>query len=137
MTYRFAELLFVVLVVLVGACSNGPTSTPAAAPTPTHEGADAPAVADASPSPSTLTIARSRIALEEGRDHHTTFTMSGPDGASLYVVGGTNGWTTITDEILRTPIAPDGSLGAFAAAGRLPEPRAGHTTVIVGRHVIV
>jgi hypothetical protein len=52
-------------------------------------------------------------------------------------MGGTNAWATIYDDIVRAPILPDGSLGAFVQVGKLAEPRAGHSAVLVGRQIIV
>ncbi len=55
----------------------------------------------------------------------------------VYVMGGTDGWGPVHADILRAPIQSDGSLGRFEKVGELPEPRAGHTTVVIGRKILV
>lgn len=87
---------------------------------------------------STLTIARSPIEIAPKRDHHTTFVAEAGGKAYLYVMGGgTDGNTTIFDDIQRAAIGEDGALSSFEPAGHLPEPRLGHTSVVMGRYVVV
>jgi hypothetical protein len=82
-------------------------------------------------------VAPSPISLPGPRDHHTTAVIQVAGKPYLYVVGGTNAWMTIYDQILRAPIAQDGSLGAFESIGKLREPRAGHAMIVIDDHVIV
>jgi hypothetical protein len=78
---------------------------------------------------STLAFTRSKAELPAPRDHHTTLVAEPGGEPYLYVFGGgTDGNTTI---------GSDGSLGAFEEIGELPEPRLGHTTVLIGNRVIV
>ncbi len=58
-------------------------------------------------------------------------------GKYVYVVGGQNN-TGNLDRVERAPIASDGSLGGFEAAGVLTAtPRAGHTTAVIGNNLYV
>jgi hypothetical protein len=87
---------------------------------------------------STLTMAGSPVTISPKRDHHTTLVAELDGKAFVYVFGGgTDQNETIYDDIQRAPIAEDGSLGAFETIGKLPEPRLGHTTVLVGDRIIV
>lgn len=52
----------------------------------------------------------------EPRDHHATFVWTGASGPALYVVGGFDGG--VFTNAWRADIAADGSLGAWADAGR-------------------
>src|SRR5262249_39904955 len=94
-----------------------------------------PPPADAPPPPAdpTLHIASSSVTVSPVRDHHVTVIV----GSFLYVIGGTDAWTTIHDDVLRAHIGEDGSLGAFEHIGTLPEPRAGHAAVVVGQHFVI
>jgi hypothetical protein len=99
------------------------------------------AASDAAPSidagPQTLSIARSPRMLPNVRDHHTTTVIQSGDKAFLYVIGGTNRWTAIYDDVLRAPIEANGSLGEFVKVATLPEPRAGHAAVVVDGHLVI
>ena len=94
--------------------------------------------ADAGGCASTLTFIRSPTELPGPRDHHTTLVAEPGGKPYLYVFGGGKDEnTTIYRDVLRAPIGNDGSLGAFEEIGELPEPRLGHTTVLIGDRVIV
>ncbi len=70
------------------------------------------------------------------RDHHVTFVVESNVGPALYVFGGTNAWQTQYDDIQRAKISPDGTILAFEPIGTLPEARAGHCGVLVGKTAI-
>jgi len=76
-----------------------------------------------------LSVARAAVVIAPARDHHTTMVIELASGPWLYVIGGTENWSTLHDDVQRAKIGPDGSLGAFESAGKLPQPRAGHCTV--------
>jgi hypothetical protein len=87
---------------------------------------------------STLSVARTDVAVTPGRDHHVTFVAESGDGPSLYVLGGgTAGLSTLLSDVQRAPLGESGTIDAFLPAGELPEPRAGHTAVVLGEHVVV
>jgi hypothetical protein len=87
---------------------------------------------------STLTVTTSSEAITPARDHHATFVFEASDGPYLYVVGGgADELETLFDDIQRAPIAADGSIGPFKPVGTLREPRAGHTAVLLGGHLVV
>jgi hypothetical protein len=71
------------------------------------------------------------------RDHHTTFVVESGASAFLYVIGGTDNWTTTHDDVQRTRLHDDGTLDAFERVGTLPGRRAGHATAVVGKTVVV
>jgi hypothetical protein len=135
-----------VLVGLLASCSNRVSTTAAdSTPPPPMIDAGPPVTDGSSPSPAdhagaddkTLSIARSPRSVKLVRDHHTTNVIVVGGKPYLYVIGGTNAWTTIYDDVLRAPIGDDGSLGEFEPAGALPEPRAGHAAVVLGNWIIV
>lgn len=77
-----------------------------------------------------VAVTRSSVTLTPARDHHTTAVVETSSGAWLYVLGGTDSWEAIYDDILRAKInTADGTLGAFEKVGKLPVPRAGHCMV--------
>lgn len=55
-----------------------------------------------------------------------------PAGPWLYVVGGTDAWEVMHNDVQRAKIGTDGKLGAFEKVGILPDPRAGHCMVKKG-----
>jgi hypothetical protein len=130
--------MLLVTATVLAACSARPSdgggAAPADATTPTPP-PDAPP--DAAPADPTLSISRSATTMAKPRDHHTTFVVESGGGASVWVIGGTNAWTTIYDDVLRAPIHDDGSLGAFEQVGTLPAARAGHTAVLLGSELVV
>jgi hypothetical protein len=85
----------------------------------------------------TLAVETSPTELVPVRDHHTTHVVETSSGPYLYVVGGTDAWTTIHADIQRAKIAPDGSISAFEKIAELKEPRAGHCTVIAKGRITV
>lgn len=76
-----------------------------------------------------VTVQRSTVAIDPVRDHHTAAVIETTTGPYLYVIGGTDAWASLHEDIQRAKISEDGSLGPFEPAGRLPGPRAGHCTV--------
>lgn len=86
---------------------------------------------------STLTWVVSPQVIAPVRDHHTTTVLEARGRPFVYVIGGTDGWATVHSDVLRAPIQSDGSLGPFEKIGDLPQSRAGHTTVVVGRQILV
>lgn len=96
-----------------------------------------PRAGESSACDTSLTIRRTSRTIRPARDHHTTTVIEIGGVAYLYVIGGTSAWETIYDEVLRAPIGEDGALGAFELVAALPAPRAGHATVLVGKHLVV
>lgn len=133
--------------VLVVACSGSSGSSPADPATNLDAGAADPSADASCPFGSHLDdgerhcVTRLTIATSPQttgrRDHHTTNIITTRGGPYLYVMGGTNAWTTIYDDIVRAPISADGSLGTFETVGHLPQSRAGHTTALMGNHLVV
>ncbi|MBX3209135.1 MAG: hypothetical protein KF764_29145 [Labilithrix sp.] len=76
-----------------------------------------------------LGVSRSPTTIAPARDHHTTMVIETTSGHWLYVIGGTDAWETLHDDVQRARIADDGSLGAFEQVGKLPVARAGHCMV--------
>ena len=76
-----------------------------------------------------LGVTRSPTTIAPARDHHTTMVLETTSGVWLYVIGGTDAWESLHDDVQRAPIAADGSVGAFERVGTLPAPRAGHCMV--------
>ena len=74
--------------------------------------------------------------LAHARDHHVTFIAETPAGNFLYVAAGINA-TSIFNGIERAPIAADGTLGAFTAAGTIPKGVAGAGLAQVGNAVVM
>src|SRR5438067_2152208 len=63
--------------------------------------------------------------LAPGRDHHGTFVVEAGGQAFLYVIGGTDHFTSfLLDDVERAPIAADGTLGNLSQVGKLPHPLA-------------
>ncbi len=79
-----------------------------------------------------ITVERSSTQIAPVRDHHATAVVETTSGPWLYVIGGTDAWNTLHNDVLRAPIGDGGKLGAFESAGTLPEPRAGHCMVKKG-----
>lgn len=79
-----------------------------------------------------LTVERSSTQIAPVRDHHATAVVETTSGPWLYVIGGTDAWNTLHNDVLRAPIGDGGKLGAFESAGTLPAPRAGHCMVKKG-----
>ncbi len=75
-------------------------------------------------------------ALPSGRDHHGTFVTQGGRQAWLWVVGG-NDYKTMMSDTWRSPISADGSLGAWAAGPPLPAKNAGMGVATNNRFVIL
>lgn len=99
-------------------------------PSPCAEGAYRAGSGDCEPFPS-LSIAPSDARIAPVRDHHVTMVIEA-GGPFLYVLGGTDGWRVVHDDVQRARIGEDGALGPFEPAGELPEPRAGHCAVPLG-----
>jgi Kelch motif len=108
--------------------SSPPPETSTPAPEPCAEGTYRVSTGSCVPFPG-LSVQRSPTKIAPARDHHTTMVIETTSGPWLYVVGGTDAWETIHDDVQRARIAEDGSLGAFELAGKLPAPRAGHCMV--------
>src|SRR5687768_5909842 len=107
---------FLLASLLLAACSSTTIET---APPPANDGQppeDAPVDATPKPPPS-LTFARSDVAIDPGRDHHTTMVIETASGPWLYVVGGTDAWQLMHNDVQRARIGKDGKLGAFESAG--------------------
>lgn len=121
------------LLFQLAACSSSTTNEPAPAPGTGEPKAEEPPV-EATPAPPApkLTFERSDVAIEPGRDHHTTMVIETASGPWLYVIGGTDAWETMHNDVQRAKIGTDGKLGAFEKAGILPDPRAGHCMVKKG-----
>ncbi len=118
------------------ACSNAATPTDTGAPPIDTPPADTPPpVCDpgtyrngesgACQGFASLAVNRSPVQISPVRDHHSAKVVETSDGPYLYVLGGTDVWKTIHDDIQRAKINADGTLGAFAKIGSLPAPRAG------------
>ncbi len=75
--------------------------------------------------------------IMKARDHHITFAAKSPAGKFLWVAGGVQDMTVALQSIERAPIESDGSVGAWEAAGVLPEPMVGHSVAQVGDVVVV
>jgi len=82
-------------------------------------------------------VKRSDVAIGPVRDHHATMVREVGGTPYLYVFGGTEDWKVMHDDVQRAPIRPDGSLGAFEPAGKLPAPRAGQCIVKVEDRYLV
>ncbi|MBX3211396.1 MAG: hypothetical protein KF850_05135 [Labilithrix sp.] len=76
-----------------------------------------------------IAVSRSPTTIAPPRDHHTTLVRETASGVWLYVIGGTDAWDTLHDDVQRARIADDGSVGAFEEVGKLPAPRAGHCMI--------
>lgn len=74
--------------------------------------------------------------LTTARDHHVTFAATTPAGDFLYVAGGANAYTILTN-IERAPIEKDGSLGVFQSDVPLPEGLAGAGLAQIGNTVVI
>jgi len=132
----FASLLF------LSACSTSEPSTPGTgAPPPTGETTPTPVTceegsyvtsANTCETFPAIAVARSDRSIAPARDHHTTMVIETSSGTWLYVVGGTEGWSDLHDDVQRAKIAENGSLGVFENVGKLPAPRAGHCMVKKG-----
>lgn len=137
----------VVISAVVGACSESESEDGSGGP-------DAPGAGGAAGGPaecesgshlsetggceSTLTTAPAGVTLMPARDHHTTLVAEAGGKAFLFVFGGgTDGNQTIFRDVQRASIADDGSLGPFEKVGEMPEPRLGHTTVIIGNRIVI
>ncbi|HEY8072994.1 MAG TPA: hypothetical protein VIF62_02765 [Labilithrix sp.] len=72
-----------------------------------------------------LTVTRSSQQIAPVRDHHSAEVITTSDGPYLYVLGGTDAWQSIYDDIQRAKIHDDGTLDPFQKIGSLPAPRAG------------
>lgn len=118
--------------LLLAACSSSTTES-ASQPAPAPGATEQPPAADPTPpTPPSLTYERSDVAIDPGRDHHTTMVIETPAGPWLYVVGGTDAWEVMHNDVQRAKIGTDGKLGAFEKVGVLPDPRAGHCMVKKG-----
>jgi hypothetical protein len=126
---RHASLLTALLLV---ACSSSAPIESAPPPAGPETGEQPPAEEAPTPTPSNLTFERSDVAIDPGRDHHTTMVIETASGPWLYVVGGTDAWEIMHHDVQRARIGKDGKLGAFESAGSLPDPRAGHCMVKKG-----
>jgi hypothetical protein len=76
-------------------------------------------------------------AIAKKRDHHITLAAKSAAGKFLWVAGGIQDNSVALASIERAPIASDGSVGAWEAAGALPEPMIGHSVTQVGDSVIL
>jgi hypothetical protein len=76
-------------------------------------------------------------AITKKRDHHVTFAAKSDAGKFLWAAGGIQDNTVALSSIERAPIAEDGSVGAWAGAGALPEPVIGGSVAQVGDAVIL
>src|SRR5688500_18692817 len=122
---------FFLASLLLTACSTSSTESAPKAVDP--GGTEEPPATEAPPAtPPSLTFERSDVAIDPGRDHHTTMVIDTPSGPWLYVVGGTDAWSVMHNDVQRAHIGNDGKLGAFESAGMLPDPRAGHCMVKKG-----
>jgi len=136
----FGRTSFLFAAMIAG-CSTrateGPSSSPDAGTADASVGCPAGSHAEGATCASTLNVARAGTSVRPVRDHHTTSVIETGGAAFLYVIGGTDAWKTLHHDVLRARIQEDGSLGDFEAIGKLPESRAGHTTVVVGHRIVV
>lgn len=84
-----------------------------------------------------LSVSRATTTISPARDHHATFIHEVAGNPYLYVVAGTDAWRSLHDDVQRAPIRPDGTLGAFEPAGKLPQGRAGHCAIARGGHLFI
>jgi Kelch motif len=78
-------------------------------------------------------------AIAPTRDHHGTFVVpAAGGGAVLYVIGGTDHFTSVIyDDVQRAAIAPDGTVGTLQPAGTLPSRLASMGVAVVGDRVVI
>jgi hypothetical protein len=127
---RFKSLSSLLLLV---ACGTSPVS----GTTADAGKAEAAAIDLACDAPS-VSFARAAATLPKAFDHHHTFVREVGGAPYLYVLGGEqDDFAVILDEVLRAPIAADGSLGAFEVVGRIPRGRAGGALAVVGDDVVI
>lgn len=109
-----------------------PEATPDAGQTPADPMPDGGPPLDAGRE-AELSWGLASVKLPAPRDHHATVVS----GSFIYVVGGTDSWDVIGDEIFRFEIDSDGALRPAVKVGRLPQPRAGHTAVVLEKKLVV
>lgn len=108
---RQASFFFASLILV--ACSSS-AETASAPPAATPAPGEQPPVEAAPPAtPDTLTFERSDVAIDPGRDHHTTMVIETASSPWLYVIGGTDAWSVMHNDVQRARIGKDGKLGAF------------------------
>ncbi len=130
------SFLSVALLVVLGACSSTTSST-VAPPVADAGGADATTFACDTPD-TPLTVVRSPLEISPVRDHHVTFVYESKAGAYLYVMGGAqNDFANVWDDVQRSKIAADGSLGAFETISHITGGLAGAALGIIGNTVIL
>ncbi|MEO6417762.1 MAG: hypothetical protein ABIP39_00045 [Polyangiaceae bacterium] len=126
----------VALLAALGACSS--TTTNSATP-PIADGGAADATTFACDTPDTpLTVTRSPLSITPVRDHHVTFVYESKAGPYLYVMGGAqNDFSDVWDDVQRSKIAADGSLGPFETISHITGGLAGAALGIIGNTVIL
>jgi hypothetical protein len=137
--------LLLLLVASLGACSSKTVVEPASPPAgPDDADAGTPNPMDAAPAdtppcaPPAITFKRSSVEITPPRDHHFTMVHEVAGVPYLYVMGGEkDDFATVYDDIQRAKIADDGSLGAFEAAGTIPNGIAGSGFAVVGEDVVL
>lgn len=75
-------------------------------------------------------------ALAAPRDHHAVFAVAGRGTSWLYVAGGTD-YRQFFDGVVRAPIRPDGALGPWEDAGRLPAALGGSSIAVAGGFAVL
>lgn len=75
-------------------------------------------------------------ALAAPRDHHAVFVVPGRGGSWLYAAGGTD-YRQFFDGVVRAPIRPNGALGPWEEAGRLPAPLGGSSIAVAGGFAVL
>ena len=109
------------------------------------EGAGAVGASDACPAGSHGTLPACTATLDKwatapslatARDHHVTFVATTPAGDFLYVAGGANAFSILSN-VERAQIQKDGSLAAFNSDTVLPEGLAGAGLAQIGNTVVI
>jgi len=132
-TARFACALFAVHL------ANGCAQSPAASPdmTPAVDSACAYGHAVDGGCDSTIAWAAAG-SLAPGRDHHATFVANAQSGPFLFVIGGTDHYSSyILDDVQRAPIHADGTLGAWTKLSPLPGVLAGQAVAVVDDTIVL
>ncbi|HSO34670.1 MAG TPA: hypothetical protein VLT33_19180 [Labilithrix sp.] len=136
------HLTLVTFLAALAACSSTTAADPAK-PTDPPPASDVDAgpgdpVPDAPCAPPAITFKRSPVAIDPPRDHHFTTVHEVAGVPYLYVMGGEqDDFAIVHSDIQRARIGDDGSLGAFEAAGTIPNGIAGSGFAVVGDDVVL
>jgi hypothetical protein len=135
------QLVLLVLIASLEACSTTTVATPTTAPPAADGGATDPetsGVNDAPCAPPAIAFKPSSVQITPARDHHFTMVREVGGVPYLYVMGGEkDDFAIVHDDIQRARIADDGSLGAFEPAGTIPGGIAGSGFAVVGDDVVL